>query len=55
MTATQAIRQQIATDTLFATRLFYASQNGKKFNVGEHNIAIAKAFDDVFAGRTRFK
>lgn len=54
MTATQAIRQQIATDTLFATRLFYASQNGKKFNVGEHNIAIAKAFDDVFAGRTRF-
>lgn len=54
MTPTQAIRHCIQTDTLFATRLFFASQYGKKFNVGEHHKEIAKAFDDVFSGKTRF-
>lgn len=54
MTQSQAIRHCIANDTMFATRLFFALQYGKKFNVGEHNKEIAKAFDDVFAGKTQF-
>lgn len=54
MTQSQAIRHCIANDTMFATRLFFALQYGKKFNVGEHNKAIAAAFDDVFAGKTQF-
>lgn len=54
MTQSQAIRQCIYTDTLFATRFFFASLNGQKFNVGEHHKKIAQALDDVFAGKTRF-
>ena len=54
MTKSQAIRQCIYDDTLFATRFFYASANGQKFNVGEHHRIIAQALDDVFTGKTRF-
>lgn len=54
MTKSQAIRQCIYTDTLFATRYFFASQNNQKFNVGEHHKIIAKALDEVFDGTTRF-
>ena len=54
MTKSQAIRYKIFTDTLFATRFFFASQYGQKFNVGEHHKKIAQALDDVFSGKTRF-
>lgn len=54
MTRSQAIRHCILNDTLFATRFFFASQNGQKFDVGEHHKIIASALDDVFAGKTRF-
>lgn len=54
MTKSQAIRQVIFNDTLFATRFFFASETGQKFNVGEHHKTIAQAFDEVFEGKTRF-
>ena len=54
MTKSQAIRHCIFEDTLFATRFFFASETGQKFNVGEHHKTIAEAFDDVFEGKTRF-
>ena len=54
MTQSQAIRYCIATDTMFATRFFFASQNGQKFNVGEHHELMAKAFDRVFSGETQY-
>lgn len=50
MTERQAIRHMIKTDTLFATRYFFAQENGRKFNVGEHHKRIAAALDRVFAG-----
>ena len=54
MTQSQAIRYCITTDTMFATRFFFASQNGQKFNVGEHHGLMAKAFDRVFRGETQY-
>ena len=54
MTQSQAIRQCIKRSTLFATRFFFASQYGQKFNVGEHHKKMAQEFDDVFEGKTRF-
>lgn len=50
MTAAQAIRHCIYTDTLFATRYFFAQENGRKFNVGEHHAKIATTLDRVFSG-----
>ena len=53
MTKEQAIRHMIKTDTLFATRYFFAQENGRKFNVGEHHKRIAAALDRVFRGECR--
>lgn len=50
MTASQAIRHCIMTDTLFATRYFFAQENGRKFNVGEHHKRISATLDRVFNG-----
>lgn len=54
MTKSQAIRHCIFNDSLFATRFFFAAQNGQKFNVGEHHSKIANALDRVFAGEVQF-
>lgn len=52
MTQQDIIRSKCIADTLWATRYFFKSENGRKFNVGEHHKKIAKALDDVFAGKT---
>ena len=49
-TRQEYIAAKCISDTLWATRYFFAEENGRKFNVGEHHKKIAAALDRVFAG-----
>lgn len=49
-TKQEYIAAKCVADTLLATRYFFAEENGRKFNVGEHHKRIAAALDRVFRG-----
>ena len=49
-TKQEYIAAKCVADTLWATRYFFAEENGRKFNVGEHHKRIAAALDRVFRG-----
>lgn len=51
MKATEIVRAKCIADTMFATRYFFAQNEGKKFNVGEHHKIIAEALDRVYSGK----
>lgn len=51
MTATEVVRAKCVADTMFATRYFFAQQNGQKFYVGRHHKIIAAILDEVFSGK----
>lgn len=53
MTKQEVIAAKCVADTLWATRYFFYSEYGRKFNVGEHHKKMAALLDEVLHGKHR--
>lgn len=53
MTKQDVIAAKCVADTLWATRYFFKSEYGRKFNVGEHHKKMAALLDEVLQGKHR--
>lgn len=53
MTETEIIKGKYLSDTLFATRLSFKYQEGRKFIVGDHHKIIAATLDKVYSGEIK--